>query len=275
MNSRTQNKGISRQVKVGSKAKHTDLISTMRPIIFTLFASVILAGCSTLTKPEDLQTPAIPSCVNLPVAISFNEKVYGYPWETRLEKGPYISEKEGPDGVYFRGPPGALSLMRSDLKDQPINQATHRVSDGGFFLPHDPKSPPRLYSYFSASNAERPANLDGVSCATLAYVSSPSNSNISVVDTAIQGAVGATAGRANAIGSGNVSYGQAAIGGAIAGALISTIINNEVGKISMWDPLKDAAFIAQLNAVRSHTALINKLEKPRSDETSDTKAEKN
>ena len=80
------------------------------------------------------------SCVYLDKPLSYTETLgmFDIPWTTRLEKGPYWSEKVDAKGTYYRAPPGALSLQ--DDEGRPMLNAP-RTRDGGFYVPNDPTAP--------------------------------------------------------------------------------------------------------------------------------------
>jgi hypothetical protein len=122
-----------------------------------------------------LQAPARLSCIHLPAALSGIETkgLFKVESETRLERGPYISEGEDADGTYFRAPPGGVYL--GPPKDKPAKGAWQLNRDGGIFVPRDPSAPPQLYSYVtddrtSAATLVPPATAD---CSNTRYVRDP------------------------------------------------------------------------------------------------------
>lgn len=210
-------------------------------------AAASLGGCASapLQKPEELAAPKQLSCIHLKEAISGSAK-YGLVnivWESRLERGPYISEKEDAEGTYFRGPQGAV---RFDRPDQPAKDTfSHTVSDGGIFVPKDPNAAPRLYVYTSLQNTAPQVPAPGVDCSSVVAVKDPVTNKVSVAAAAAAGGLGGTAGRAVAQGA-QFSYGQAAVGGAVAGAIVAAFINMDLGKISPGMEVKDPALQAKL-----------------------------
>jgi hypothetical protein len=121
-------------------------------LLLSFSATPVIAGSS------GLQTPSQLSCIHLPVALSEIETkgLFKVESETRLERGPYISEGEDAEGTYFRAPAGGVYL--GPPKDKPAKGAWQLNRDGGIFVPHDPTLPPQLYSYVTEN---------GISAATV------------------------------------------------------------------------------------------------------------
>lgn len=132
-------------------------------------------GTPAIADSSGLQAPAQLSCIHLPAALSGIETkgLFKVETETRLERGPYISEGEDADGTYFRAPPGGV--YRGPPKDKPAKGAWQLNRDGGIFVPRDPSAPPQLYSYVaddrsSAATVVPPAAAD---CSNTRYVRDP------------------------------------------------------------------------------------------------------
>lgn len=128
-----------------------------------------MAGSSGLKAPDQL------SCIHLPAALSGIETkgLFKVESETRLERGPYISEGEDAEGTYFRAPAGGVYL--GPPKDKPAKGAWQLNRDGGIFVPRDPSAPPQLYSYVnddrtSAATVVPPATSD---CSNTRFVRDP------------------------------------------------------------------------------------------------------
>jgi hypothetical protein len=133
------------------------------------------SGTPAIAGSSGLQTPAQLSCIHLPVALSGIETkgLFKVETETRLERGPYISEGEDAEGTYFRAPLGGVYL--GPPKDKPAKGAWQLNRDGGIFVPRDPSAPPQLYSYvtdngISAATLVPPAGAD---CSNTRYVRDP------------------------------------------------------------------------------------------------------
>jgi hypothetical protein len=222
----------------------------IRKTLLTLV--VLLTGCSSnLIKPEQLEAPKKISCIYLPEPISYSEKVEklfaSANWEYRFERGPYIAEKIDSEGTYFRGPPGAIYIGRPEMKDEPAGILSHMVRDGGFWIPHDQSKSPKMYNYFSMDDAPIVVPDADTTCSSFGYLADPNTSKLNIVHFAAGGALGGVLGRAMVPNS-QLSYGQSAAGGLIAGALIAAIINMDVGKIIMWES-KDATFLSNLKSL--------------------------
>lgn len=213
-----------------------------------LFASIFLflTGCANVTikDPENLLPPSWISCIDIPDPIEYSEVrgISKVTWNERLERGVYISEKEDAQGVYFRAPPGGLFEGRPEYKNYGSGVTTHFQSDGGFFMPNDPEAVPRLYHYFSTTDVVSKVPDATAACVNSAYIRSSNSTQVSLVNTAIEGATAGSLGRALTINS-SVSYGQAAVGGALGGMIVATIVNSDVGKIILHQPIQDPATI--------------------------------
>ncbi|MBQ5949855.1 hypothetical protein [Massilia sp. ST3] len=128
-----------------------------------------------VAEPSLPPPPAQLSCIHLPAALSGMETkgLFKVEWETRLERGPYISEGEDADGTYFRAPPGGV--YHGPPKNKPAKGAWQLDRDGGIFIPRDPSAPPQLYSYVgedrtTAATLVPPATAD---CSTTQFIRDP------------------------------------------------------------------------------------------------------
>lgn len=211
----------------------------------------LLAGCSTLVKPETMNIPARITCINVPEKLSYStlRGLFKFKWFTSLNPGIYVAEREDAEGTYFRGPGGAVS------EQTPEAPAAGKIYDGGFWLPHDPAGQPRIYGYFSADSVPVAAPIEGVDCSMASYAKDPSGKKISVALASAGGAVGGLAGRAMVPGS-RVSYGQSAAGGAIGMGIVALMINADVGKIITFPPIEDSSFTATLKELSTKAVLL-------------------
>ena len=207
-------------------------------------------------KAEDLRRPATLTCIYLPAPMSFRAErgLMKVTWEWRLEKGPYISEREDDQGTFYRAPPGGAFAGRPDSLEKPSGPLTHRTSDGGFWMPRDPNVAPRLYSYYSTADAPKVVPADNENCSSLIALKDPATSKVSAFAFATGGAVGGAEAQAATPGT-PVSSGQAAAGGALGMALVAGLINMDVGKI-LLKPIDDAAFVAKLREHASQAIAV-------------------
>lgn len=242
-------------------------IASERTVAIVLLFAVFASGCAAPIKPEDLAVPKQVTCIDLkqPIVAS---GVYGigYTWITRLERGPYWSEREDENGTYYRAPPGGYSVKSPEGGGAPGFQSS---MDGGFYLPKDPNVQPRLYRYFSAAPAQVVVPLEDANCTNLQYVMDPATSRVSLWSFAAGGAVGgATGGLVGRSLSQNssISYGQAAGAGAVsgmaAGLIVAALINADVGKITPGLLVKDPQFFEQLKAYAASAVPIKHLASP-------------
>lgn len=228
-----------------------------------MLSAALLSACATPINPEELQAPGELTCINLkePLVITDYYGPFDMQWTTKFEKGPYWSEKVDSNGIYYRAPPGGVSVVGKDGIAFPGQPTT---SDGGFYVPNDTNDPVKLYAYFSTEAAPAQPYPNGTDCSTLGYVSNPSTSKVNIVSFAVGGAVGGATGGLIARGmssSGNMSYGQAAgtgaAGGLIGGLIIASIINSGVGKIvPLQPPIKDRQFLDGFKKISSSKVVV-------------------
>lgn len=206
-----------------------------------------LTGCASVSG--ELRTPAAGSCIDVKVPLVLTD-TYGLAsveQTIRLTPGLYYSEKEDDQGTYYRAPPGGLSYSRTGEESKPASMLTHMVVDGGVWLPRDPAVKPRFYWIFSKGDVASVAQPAGTECSLAALLKIPDAT----------GQVPWNAGGGTSVVTGNMLYGQGAVagsigqvaaGGAIAGSIIDTIIDNDVGKIELgFLPVpKSEPFIATL-----------------------------
>ena len=194
-------------------------------------------GASATTNPAELQAPDQVTCIHLPAALSGIETkgLFKVESETRLERGPHISEREDAEGTYFRAPPGGLYI--GPPKDKPAQGAWQVNRNGGIFVPRDPSAPPQLYSYVSdvgvsVATLVPPAAAD---CANTSYVRDPATKAVRVAGYAGEGAVRTEAKRVGMAGGGVTE--------SVFGAFLETM---DFGKISKLPLPKNPEFNARL-----------------------------
>jgi hypothetical protein len=220
-----------------------------------LAACALLAGCasSNLVPPDQLATPSTISCIQLPEALMATDLagILKLVTETRLERGPYVSEKEDAQGTYYRAPQGGLSQY------QPGGNFTGKrfTMDGGFFIPKDPQKLPSLYVYTSMSDSTPVVPPEGASCANVSVTKDPVTQKLSIGLMAAAGGLGGAAGRA-AVPHSGISYGQAAAGGAIAGALVAYLVNQDLGKIAPITLVKDPVMLGKLRELSTQAVPV-------------------
>jgi hypothetical protein len=235
---------------------------------------VSLAGCVVATSglapsanasaiaPQELAVPSRLTCFDLSEPVSFREVrgLLRYEWEVRLERGPYIAEREDAGGTYYRAPPGGLSRARSDAPATPPGVGSHMTWDGGVWIPRDPAVPPHQYFYFTTAAVPPVVPPPESNCSNVEVLRDPSSNGVSAITYGIDGAVaGITAGVvARSAGATGASYGKAAttgaVGGALGGALVAAIVNMDVGKIVPTDPDTNAEFVAKIRAAAALAA---------------------
>lgn len=221
-----------------------------------LAACALLAGCAeNLVAPDKLAAPAALTCIQLPEEVIATDHLglMKTLMQTHLERGPYVSEKEDALGTYYRGPKGAVSMH---WPDNPSSKPGH--VDGGFFIPKDPQKLPSVYFYTSMDTVEPEVPGPEVSCANVGYIKDPVTQKLSVGWMAAAGGLGGAAGRA-AVPRSSVSYGQAAAGGAIAGALVGYLVNMDMGKIKQYDSVKDPVALGKLRELSAQAVPVTPL----------------
>lgn len=211
-------------------------------------------------NPDELRVPAMLTCIDLPAPMSFRAErgLMKVTWEWRLERGPYVSEREDAEGTFYRAPPGGAFAGRPDSLDKPSGPLTHRTSDGGFWIPRDPNAAPKLYAYFTTEDAVKVVPTENENCSSITVVKDPATSKVSTVSFAVAGAIGGAAGQATgrAINPNTaLTAGQGIAGGALGGAIVAALINSGVGKI-VYKPIDDPAFAAKLRELSKQAVAI-------------------
>ena len=209
-------------------------------------------GTPAIANPGELQVPSKISCLHLPAALSGTETkgLFKVETETRLERGPYISEREDAEGTYFRAPPGGVYLGPPIGK--PAKGAWQLNRDGGIFVPRDPSAPPQLYSYasdvgISAATVVPPAAAD---CSNTRYVRDPATKAVSV---AVYAGEGMTQTDAKKVGLGGgwlvLGNGPGSVLGGVAGSVLDDFLRGaaDIGKIAKLPQSKNLEFNAKLS----------------------------
>ncbi len=186
---------------------------------------VLLSGCGT--NPSRLKAPEQLTCVYLNDALEFSAP-YGLldlKWTTRLERGPYWSEKRDKNGTYYRAPAGGLVISAS----QGISlEGGATIFDGGFYVPDNPSKPITIYRYFGFPNAQVRVPAPDENCSSLVFDGAPDAKKVP---------------RINA-------------GGVIASALV----NAEVGQIMPGLEIRDEQFMKSLRKAVSGVVVIKSAE---------------
>lgn len=223
----------------------------------TAIAILLSAACTTgcATNPERLQEPPEVTCIHVkePLLVTGHYGLFKQPVTTRLDRGPYWSEKMDERGTYYRAPPGGVSINAYDGNGLPYPGT---YMDGGFYVPNSPTEPITIYKYASASEADVDFDILETDCSTAGYIKDPVTSKVSFASFAASGALGGATGgiisRSMVQGS-SMSYGESAgvgiVGGAVAGLVLAALINAEVGKINPGLPIQDAQFMDRLRAL--------------------------
>jgi len=239
------------------------------PYLFYIFVlPMILAGCTSIA-PESLKKPARMTCIEIAPAMEAHEKLglLNIPWIYTLASGPYLSEREDAQGIYYRAPPSGITIIRDkdgDGDDSIAKRTPPAHVDGGIWLPRDTALAPHLYFYVGSRTDQAAAPLDHANCANAVLLPGAKPGDVNAVAFAVAGAAGGAAGGIagrSMAGSGKMSYGQAAgtgaVGGAIAGLIIAKLIDMEHGQIQHGRPLTDPAFLTALREATKATVLIS------------------
>lgn len=225
-----------------------------RPAISAVALALLLSfsGTPAMAGSSELQVPAQVSCIYLPAALSGIETkgLFKVESETRLERGPYISEGEDAEGTYFRAPPGGVYL--GPPKDKPAKGAWQIDRDGGIFVPRDPSAPPQLYSYngdplTSAGTVVPPATAD---CSNTRYVRDPVTKAVKVAGYTGEGMTQAGAKQVSA------AMGVAAY------FLYEFIEGRDKGKITKLPQSKNPEFNAKLSELARNAVPVKPADAP-------------
>lgn len=215
------------------------------PAVAALLAAALLAvGCATAPEPVYRRNAERVLCLQLPAPLSFAStnsegRVVAV---TRLQRGPYVAELVDDGGTYFRGPPGGISVSQPAMENRP--GYLPMTSHGGVWLPRDASLAPRLYTYFSTRYALERVHVDEDDCSTVAFLRDATG-RIAIADTSSVGTVVRDQPAGSPMAFGPVG-GMNGAGAAIGGSIVAAIVNQDVGKLRLQDPLTDAAFVAAL-----------------------------
>lgn len=235
--------------------------------VSALACLTLLSGCGT--PPQELAMPVEMTCIYLKEPMSQIGK-YGplsVAAEIRLERGPYLSEKEDDKGTYYRAPPGGVSRgsVGFDLSKPNTGDNYGVTRDGGFYIPKNPNEVPKIYEYFSVANAPAEVPPADMNCSNFGYIRDPSTSKLSVISVAAGGAVGGAAGGVvgRSIAGHGMSYGHAAgvgaAGGLIGGLIVAGIVNANVGRIVDGLTIQDPEFIEKLRGLAASKVPVKEL----------------
>lgn len=230
----------------------------LRGVFFSTFTlPIFFAGCTSIA-PESLKKPTQMTCIEMPLGMEAHETLglLHIPWVYALTPGPYLSEREDLQGVYYRAPPSGITINRdkdSDGDDSAAKKTRTVYVDGGIWLPRDPMLPPHFYFYAGSRSEQPAAPFESINCANAVLLpgAKPGDANAFAFAAAgaAGGAAGGIAGRSIAKGS-TMSYGQAAgvglVGGAIAGLIVAKLNDMGRGQINNRPSLTDPLFLAGL-----------------------------
>ncbi len=232
--------------------------STLSGMSTVVAAMLMLGGCAgERIKPAEMGAPVKLSCINLSDELVATEAkgLFKIVWVTRLARGPYISERESAEGTFYRASPGGVFLGQPALMSKPSGPGTHMTFDGGIFVPRDSATAPQVYAY--VANVATPAvpYPASANCENTNVVLDPVTRLVSVSGFAATMAKGTLDG----VASGPAAYNRQAIAGgaaagAVTGAIIATMMNYDVGKITRLPATIDAQFNGKL-AVAARTAV--------------------
>lgn len=223
----------------------TDIMRHIIPLAIPLRASslvitliTLLSGCASINNPDKLAMPETMTCIYFKDPMSFfsSRGLLSPIAETRLARGPYISEKVDDKGTYYRSPPGGYSGWPYSMGKADPNSSR----DGGFWIPHDHRVTPRLYSYVSMTPVPSQAVPDDVNCLSFTQTKDPVTTKVKLAPLATTGAIVGGLGGVSAKNQGHTqmsyvdSTGAGMVGGAISMLIIGAIINYETGKIALY-----------------------------------------
>ena len=205
-----------------------------------------LGGRPAFAGSSGLQAPAQLRCIYLPAALSGIETkgLFKVESETRLERGPYISEGEDAEGTYFRAPAGGVYL--GPPKDKPAKGAWQLNRDGGIFVPRDPSALPQLYSYvtdngISAATVVPPATAD---CSNTRFVRDPVTKAVKAAEYTGEGMTQTEAKQVGVVDVKRVAVGE---GHGLVGSWLSDFLQGpENGTIAKLPRSGNPEFNAQL-----------------------------
>jgi hypothetical protein len=227
----------------------TRLLTVIAPLAIS-----ILAGCAAPTiDPSTLDLPKQVACIRLiePLTVSALYGPLSIQWTTRLERGPYWSERTDKSGTYYRAPIGGVSVVSKDGQGVPGQPTT---MNGGFYVPHSSSDPIYLYWYFSTSPVAPIVPSVEESCSAFRVARDTSTSNARLVpvrlDDASVDAISQRTTQAVAGTSARQTTAAGAVGGALGAGIVDAFIRADIGKISIvLPPIKDSEFLGKLRTL--------------------------
>lgn len=155
-------------------------------------AALVLGACQTPVAPSESGVPARLTCLYLPDRLSTTEEIGPSKIlrTTRLERGPYLSERETPAGTYYRAPQGGIYVSTPNTNDKTAAAVNSYTFEGGIFVPHEAASPVRLYHYRQSQSGPVTVPPAGAGCSSAAVVRDRATGRVSVASYAAGGAAG-------------------------------------------------------------------------------------
>lgn len=176
-------------------------------------------------------------------------------WNSYVDVGLYVSEREDELGTYYRGPGGALYVGSESAP------GLSKTYDGGIWVPKNQDQLPRIYVYVRVGPAPVAPPTTDLNCMNAAIVKDASTNNVSVVSVASAGAAGALAGRASVPGS-SLSYGAAGAGGAIGAGIVALLINAEQGNLYVYSAEETGGLAPKLKALVAQPTVLKAVQSP-------------
>lgn len=149
-------------------------------------AALALGACQTPVAPvapSESGVPAQLSCLYLPNQLSTTEETSPSKIlrTTRLERGPYLSERETPDGTYYRAPQGGIYVSTPNTNDKTAAPVNSYTFEGGIYVPRDAALPVRLYHYRQHKSGPVTVPPAGAGCSSATVVRDRATGRVSVV----------------------------------------------------------------------------------------------
>jgi len=198
-------------------------------------AALVLGACQTPAVPvvpSESGVPARLTCLYLPDRLSTTEEAGPSKIlrTTRLERGPYLSEHETPDGTYYRAPQGGIYISTPNTNDKTAAPVNSYTFEGGIYVPHDATLPVRLYHYRQHQSGPVTVPPAGAGCSSATVVRDPATRRVSVASYAAVEATGA--------------------------AIVAAKMNTEAGKSQRLEVVFEPQFAAELNKAARSTVPI-------------------
>jgi hypothetical protein len=152
-------------------------------------AALALGACQTPAVPGESGVPAQLTCLYLPNQLSTTEEIGPSKIlrTTRLERGPYLSERESPEGTYYRAPQGGIYISTPNTNDKTAAPVNSYTFEGGIYVPRDAAAPVRLYHYRQHKSGPVTVPPAGAGCSSAAVVRDPASGRVSVASYAAAG----------------------------------------------------------------------------------------